>query len=380
PEVGPFLNGLGWSGISFVVDPAGPLFERIDPSTIEVAGLPWVGNEGSDLRFTMDSIVARLVGPFLGGLIPVESPPNSGNLGPLFPYDPVADDPGVPTWIALRDFAAYLGTLGSAFEPDGSDVRFASPDLTIRPSRYSFFPPAAIAGQILRVDVPVENLGGTGTLGAIVEFRTDPTPLVHNDDPDGFTDGTTGAAWPLLASIPIGTVPPHDGTEPGEFPVSFTFALPAGLPPGEYRIFPRILDVLSADPLRPETVLANNSGPGVSGPIAARDLLRVRGLPTLGSVLEITIEGKPGHCYCVLLASGAGNLPLPGVGTVLVDLGQSMPLFFGVLTASAVATLPVPIPANPALLNAVFFLQGALTDPGLPATSLTNRVGPVVIG
>ncbi|HET6201873.1 MAG TPA: hypothetical protein VFI25_03610 [Planctomycetota bacterium] len=380
PEVGPFLNGLGWSGISFVVDPAGPLFERIDPATIAVNGVPWVGNEGASLRFTLDSIVARLVGPFLGGLIPVESPPNSGNLGPLFPYDPVADDPGLPTWTALRDFVAHLGTVGAEFEPDGTLVRSKSPDLTIRPSRFSFFPPAAIAGQPLRLAVPVENLGETAVLGAVAEFRTDPTPLVHGDDPDGFTDAATGAAWPLLASLAIGPVPPHDGNAPGEFPVSFTFSVPAGLPPGEYRIFPRILGVLSADPLRPETVVANNSGPGISGPLVARDLLRVRGVPTLGSVLQVAVEGSPGHCYCVLLASAAGNLPLPGIGTVLVDLGASMPLYFGTLGASGVASLSVPVPPNPALLNAVFFLQGALTDPGIPATALTNRVGPVVIG
>ncbi len=379
PEVGPFLNGLGWSGISLVVDPAGPLFERIDPATIEVGGIPWVGNEGTSLRFTMDSIVARLVGPFLGGLIPVESPPNSGNLGPLFPYDPVADDSGAPTWMALRDFAAFAGTLGPAFEPDGTLVRSTAPDLTIRPSRFSFFPRAAIAGQLLRVEVPVENLGETAVLGALVEFRTDPTPLVHNDDPDGMTDGTTGAAWPLLASIPIGPVAPHDGSAPGEFPVSFTLSVPGGFAPGEYRISPRILGVLSADPLRPETVLANNSGEGISAPVAARDLLQVRGVPTLGSTLEVTVEGNPGECYCVLLASAAGVLPLPGIGTILVDLAQSMPLYFGIFDPSGTASLSVPIPFSPALLGSLFFLQGALTDPGIPATALTNRVGPLAI-
>src|SRR5262245_32346854 len=379
PEVGPFLNGLGWDGISFVVDPAGPLFERIDPATIEVGGIPWVGNEGTSLRLTMDSIVARLVGPFLGGLIPVESPPNSGNLGPLFPCDPVANDPGIPTWTALRDFAASAGTLGPGFEPDGTTVRSVSPDLTIRPSRVSFFPRAAIAGQLLRIEVPVENLGETAVLGALVEFRTDPTPLAHNDDPDGFTDGTTGAAWPLLASIPFGPVPPHDGTAPGEFPVSFTLPVPSALPPGEYRLFPRILGAVSADPLRPETVFANNSGEGISAPVAARDLLHVRGIPTLGSSLEVTIEGNPGEGHCVLLSSAAGTLSLPGIGTVLVDLSQSMPLFFGVLDPTGAASLTVPIPSNPALLGALFFLQAALTDPAIPATALTNRVGPVAI-
>ena len=376
-EVGPFLKGIGWSGISFVVDPAGPIFERIEPASISIGGVPWVGNEGTTLHLSLDSVVAKLVGPFLGGLIEVESPPNSGNLGPIFAYDPVANDTGTEGWQALRDYFAFLGAVGAIFEPMGDRVRTVSPDLTILPSQASIYPPTAVAGQPLAVVVPVSNLGETAVLSAVAQFSYDPTPGIHNDDPDGWTDGITGAAWPLLASLPVGLVPGHDGVSPGSTNVSFVWDVPRGLAPGNYRIFPRLTSVVSADPLRPEVTSANNAGAALSFRIVAGPTLRLRGDLSPGGAALVEVDAREGDCYCVFLAAAPDSLVVPGIGNLLIDLGQSMPLLLGAIPPGGTAANSIPI--APGASGFVFFVQGVTYSPAAARIALTNRVGPTLL-
>jgi hypothetical protein len=329
------------------------------------------------LHFALDSVVAKLVGPFLGGLIEVESPPNSGNLGPLFSYDPALNDTGVEGWIALRDYLAFLGTAGPSFEPMGDRVRTTSPDLTILPSQASVYPPSAVAGQILSVTLPVSNLGETAALSAVLDVFFDPTPAAHNDDPDGWTDAITGASWPLLASLPVGVVPGHDGLAPGSATLSFAWNVPRDLIPGTYRLFPRLGSVLSADPLRPEVTTANNAGLALSFRIEAGPTLRMRGDLSPGGAALFEIDGEEGDCFCVFLAAAPGAGFFPGVGTILVDLGQSMPLLLAAIPPGGTASAAVPI--APGASGFVFYVQGVTYFAPGASIALTNRIGPTVL-
>jgi hypothetical protein len=88
---------------------------------------------------------------------------------------------------------------------------------------------------------------------------------------------------------------------------------------------------------------------------------------------ELSVQGftaAPGTAVLGLLSLQPGFLPLPGSGTVLIDLGQTVLQASGVIGGSGVLELPFLIPNNPNLLGLDFYGQGALIAGG--NVTLTN--------
>ena len=95
------------------------------------------------------------------------------------------------------------------------------------------------------------------------------------------------------------------------------------------------------------------------------------GLPTPGNAaFAISLGGIPANTPALLALSFATN-PVGGASPILVDLLPAnlvLPLSMGLTQTNAlgVASIALPIPANPALLGSVVFGQWGLSDPLLP--------------
>ena len=127
--------------------------------------------------------------------------------------------------------------------------------------------PAPTPGTTVTVQLPILNIGETGVTQARVDLSYDPTPGVITDNPDGFTDGVTGYAFPVASTATTGAIGPYMNGIAGTKTISVSFPIPATLTPGTYPIFLRIRDVVSVDPARPEAVEANNGGQALAGTI-----------------------------------------------------------------------------------------------------------------
>lgn len=256
-----FIRGLQWSGVTFTVDAEGPLFQRIDPATIRVGGVPLQGNEGMDVRLALNAIIAEIALPFFQLALVVENPPASGLFEPLLAYDPLVAETGIALRDALAAHIADLGVLeGDVLRTGGGRVRTAGPDLYFDPVDAVVSPDPAPSGGAILLAFPLRNGGDTAVLSADVTVLFDPTPDRLTDNPDGYTDGITGIAENVLATVPVGAVPGFAAGTPGTAPVAAVLALPQGLPAGDYHLVLRIGNVVSADPGRPERVTANNGG------------------------------------------------------------------------------------------------------------------------
>ncbi len=262
PNIGtiePFISGLQWSGIEFVVDQEAPLFQRIDTASIRIAGVPLVGHETLPHRIAMNSVLAEIAMPFIGFAATVESPPGSGLSEPLLDYDPNSAETGISLANALSTRLSALGRITAANSAIGGDrVRPRGPDLFFDPGAAVLTPPSVPAGYAVSVTLPVRNAGDTGVAGATLELLLDLTPNSGTDDPDGYTDGITGVSENVVASVPVGSVAPFAGGMAGTTLVTARIVIPSLIPPGSYRIRPRIRDVVSSDAAHPERVTANN--------------------------------------------------------------------------------------------------------------------------
>lgn len=262
-----YVDGLQWSGIEFVVDESGPILQKIDVASILVNGVPLVGNESQPYRLGMNSIIARFAIPFVQFLVTIEDPPGSGVLVSFPTYDPMTNASGLVLWEALRDHLATLGQVtATQARVIGNRPRTKAPDLTFNPIDI-VVTPAPTPGTTVTVQLPILNIGETGVTQARVDLSYDPTPGVITDNPDGFTDGVTGYAFPVASTATTGAIGPYMNGIAGTKTISVSFPIPATLTPGTYPIFLRIRDVVSVDPARPEAVEANNGGQALAGTI-----------------------------------------------------------------------------------------------------------------
>jgi len=79
--------------------------------------------------------------------------------------------------------------------------------------------------------------------------------------------------------------------------------------------------------------------------------------PIAGGAITLHLSG-PANADYVLKASGkAKQTELPGIGTVYLDLLQSISLASGFLDAAGLADVLVPVPADPKFLGGVYYFQ-----------------------
>ena len=82
--------------------------------------------------------------------------------------------------------------------------------------------------------------------------------------------------------------------------------------------------------------------------------VEVVGAPTLGSTITLSLTGSPGVFARTYIAAGTGVLPIPYWGVLFL----SFPVLpFGGVSVVAPATIPIPIPNDPALLGVELYLQ-----------------------
>ena len=101
--------------------------------------------------------------------------------------------------------------------------------------------------------------------------------------------------------------------------------------------------------------------------------------PTPGTTMDMDIyRGKPGGFFIFVLTVGSGSYPTP-IGTICLNL--ALPFFFhvGTLDANGEATISLPIPNLPTILNFQFSGQAAILDSAnKTGYALSNSVGGVV--
>jgi hypothetical protein len=114
---------------------------------------------------------------------------------------------------------------------------------------------------------------------------------------------------------------------------------------------------------------ANQAGAG--GRILLYDVggqdLRLRRTPSIGHSVAAELHGTPG-LKAWLLRSDALSVPpifSPGLGTLYIDRETMTILPMGVIPASGVASLGLPLPNNPALIGRSFYFQGMTSVPRL---------------
>ena len=108
------------------------------------------------------------------------------------------------------------------------------------------------------------------------------------------------------------------------------------------------------------------------------------GLPSPGNAaFAITLGGIPANTPALLALSLATN-PAGSTSPILVDLAAAnlvLPLSLGLTQTNAlgVASIALPIPANPALLGSVVFGQWGLSDPLLPGGLILSSGATFII-
>lgn len=266
-SIGSYTRGITVRGVTAVVDTDAPLFDRVDPETIVVGGVPLAGNEDRDFRVAIDSQVARLALPLLELLIEVEDPPGSGRSRPLFDYDPAAAETGVAAFRALEDLVRARGEITIAdADPPFTGPRTEAPDLTVAPRGIVLDPPEPRRGSRVRVAIDVWNLGERSAGAGLVRLAFDPTPERREDDPDGLTDGETGFTLALLGSAGFDAVPGFSLGEPGRARVVIDWDVPAALAPGRYR-FSASVETTGGEP---DAVPGNDAGPALGREFVVR--------------------------------------------------------------------------------------------------------------
>ncbi len=86
----------------------------------------------------------------------------------------------------------------------------------------------------------------------------------------------------------------------------------------------------------------------------------------LGSTVNISFSGNAGAPAMLFVAATPGPTPVPGFGTVCLDLGTMSLMASIALNAQGQATLPFGIPNDPAMLAILAFLQGVVVDATAP--------------
>ncbi|MEM7308493.1 MAG: YncE family protein [Planctomycetota bacterium] len=99
--------------------------------------------------------------------------------------------------------------------------------------------------------------------------------------------------------------------------------------------------------------------------------------PVVGSQVMLTLTGPPGALFSVQGAALPTELSLGALGTLYLDPGLLITAAAGALDASGQASIPVPVPPNPELDDALFHLQaGTLAGGEIQlSNSVTMRFG-----
>ncbi|HHI69273.1 MAG TPA: VCBS repeat-containing protein, partial [Planctomycetes bacterium] len=104
-------------------------------------------------------------------------------------------------------------------------------------------------------------------------------------------------------------------------------------------------------------------------------------LPTMGRPYELRFFGGPGKAVLPLLSRKGSRVDLGPLGIFRLGAAGTAPLPPVWFTPSGTARLFLPIPKVPALLNATFYAQGLVLEPGSPAGArLTNALKETVLG
>ena len=121
-----------------------------------------------------------------------------------------------------------------------------------------------------------------------------------------------------------------------------------------------------------------------SGTTSAINPVLTGGLPTPGNnSFSISVAGVPANTLALLALSLAMN-PAGNTSPILVDLSPAslvLPLMLGLTQTNALytATMPLPIPANPALIGSVAFAQWGLLNPLAPLGVALSRGATFII-
>lgn len=376
-----YLDGLQWSGLQVEVDMSAGIFERVDPATVTINGVPLVGNEDQDFTFGVDSVIAPMLGSFIDGFILVEAPVGSGQIEGLMGYDPATADTGIVLWEALSSYLASLGIVqGADWLPDGTQVAPVGPDAALFGPQVEAWPSPVAPGQPVHLLGEVRNLGRTGITSARVSLTTDPTPLILTDNPDGWTDAQTGASLDTSPLFPTGPIAAHDGTFWGVGPFDIMWSVPDDYPLGQARPELSVQQVVSDDPTRPETLSGNNTvalGGGML--VQVGDSLETLIVPVQGGTAQFQINGRPGDGW-VLFAGGLGIPDDQGPhGIQHLDPITVMALGFGSIGPTGVGGMAVPVPAGAEITGSVVVLQVIHVHMGWGLHVFSNAVGPYIL-
>lgn len=95
----------------------------------------------------------------------------------------------------------------------------------------------------------------------------------------------------------------------------------------------------------------------------------------IGGTFTVTISGGPGQIWQLYVSALPNFLPIPGVGTVWLDvLSPAFQLLAqGQIGPQGTASLSFAVPNDPAILAALLFAQALVTDPGHPGGVALTR-------
>ena len=196
--------------------------------------------------------------------------------------------------------------------------------------------------------------------GVATQLGSDGTFLIDSDEGPYLSDGTQAGTRPVSPGLGLAEADSRDALVLGN---EVLLQLPGGL----FSVPLAELGVTSLTPL------------GVSCPLAPE--LGGSGLPRIGQAVTLELgEGRPGQFGLLLLSQDLAAAPSVGV----CSLGLLLPRQLAVVTldGAGAASLPVTVPANPALVGEAFELQYAGLQFGGPILSLieTSNVLEAVIG
>ena len=92
----------------------------------------------------------------------------------------------------------------------------------------------------------------------------------------------------------------------------------------------------------------------------------------LGSDLQLGIAGDFGSLYTLYVSTATASLPLPGIGTLLIDPNSATPILSGALGAGSVDRTVLGLPSSPSAAGATAHLQALLVGGG--GAALTGRL------
>lgn len=106
--------------------------------------------------------------------------------------------------------------------------------------------------------------------------------------------------------------------------------------------------------------------------VPERDLI-LNGLAITGAPLGVSLLGSPSAHAWLLLGTASASIPLPGFGTLGIDLAQPYVLAGPFqLDARGVSTITQAIPNFPGLIGSSLILQGLVDSPTTNTWTLTE--------